>query len=81
MRQCNHSDGVRLYSDAPVVDVDTGCDGQLVRILCRGNLSNVILSMRLLTRDSLPQNVTAKQGGNHAKFVDRDSAELAPTTA
>jgi len=59
MRQCNHSD-VRLFSDAPVVDVDTGCEGQAVRILCRRNLSDVILGMKLLTR-SLPQNTTALQ--------------------
>ena len=60
MRQCNHSD-VRLFSDAPVVDVDTGCEGQTVRILCRRNLSDVILGMKLLTRSSLPQNNTALQ--------------------
>jgi len=46
MRQCNHSD-VRLFSDAPVVDVDTGCEGQTVRILCRRNLSDVILGFEL----------------------------------
>lgn len=60
MRQCNHSD-VRLFSDAPVVDVDTGCEGQSVRILCRRNLADVILGMKLLTRSSLPQNNTALQ--------------------
>lgn len=59
MRQCNHSD-FRLFSDAPVVDVDTGCDGQPVRILCRGNLADVILGMKLLTR-SLPQNAAVIQ--------------------
>lgn len=59
MRQCNHSD-VRLFSDAPVVDTDTGCEGQTVRILCRGNLDDVILGMKLLTR-SLPQNTAVIQ--------------------
>lgn len=65
MRQCNHSDGVRLFSDAPVVDVDTGVEGQQVRILCRRNLSDVILGMKLLTR-SLPQNAATPKVVQHA---------------
>ncbi len=65
MRQCNHSD-VRLFSDAPVVDVDTGCEGQTVRILCRRNLSDVILGMKLLTRSSIPQNAATPKVTQHA---------------
>lgn len=60
MQRSDHG-GVRLFSDAPVVDVDTGCEGQKVRILCRRNLADVILGMKLLTRSSLPQNNTALQ--------------------
>lgn len=80
MQRSDHG-GVRLFSDAPVVDVDTGCEGQTVYILCRRNLSDVILGMKLLTRQSLPQNNATLKVGNHAIIVDRDSAELAPTTA
>lgn len=65
MRQCNHGDGVRLFSDAPVVDIDTGCEGQTVYILCRRSSPEVILGMKLLTRSSLPENSTALQGVNH----------------
>lgn len=60
MQRSDH-DGVRLFSDVPVVDTDTGCEGQTVYILCQGNLADVILGMKLLTR-SLPQNVATLQG-------------------
>lgn len=49
-----------VRNDAPVVDTLV-FSGRVVNIRCRGNLSDVIIGMKLLTRRSLPVNAAALQ--------------------
>ena len=45
-----------LFHGIPVVDEHPGHQGQPVKVLCRGDLRDVIVGMKLLRRASLPQN-------------------------
>ena len=65
--QCREHNGVRLFSDAPVVD-SFQSNGRTILTLCRRNLHDAILDMGLLV-EILPQNDITKQEGNHAKPV------------
>lgn len=58
-----------LFHDIPVIDVRPGIHGQPVKVLCRGNLRDVIVGMKLLRRVSLPQNAITFQGAKHT-FVE-----------
>jgi len=57
-----------LFHGIPVVDEFMDRHGQPVKVLCRGDLRDVILRMGLLRR-SLPQNAIAFQGVMHP-FVE-----------
>ncbi len=57
-----------LFHGIPVIDVRLGCHGQPVKVLCRGDLNDVILRMGLLRR-ILPQNAITLQGVQHP-FVE-----------
>ena len=65
--QCREHNGVRLFSDAPVVD-SFQSNGRTILTLCRRNLDDAIRDMKLLV-EILPQKSIAKQEGNHAKPV------------
>ena len=54
-----------LFHGVPVIDEHPGCHGQPVKVLCRGDLRDVIIGMKLLRRVSLPQNAIALQGVKH----------------
>lgn len=54
-----------LFHGIPVIDEHPGCHGQHLKVLCRGNLRDVIIGMKLLRRVSLPQNAIALQGVKH----------------
>lgn len=50
----------------PVIfEIDNGSSG-VNRVHCAGDYHDVLRGMKLLRRQSLPQNVAAFQGGNHA---------------
>jgi hypothetical protein len=53
-QHCNHN----VFCDAPIIDVFE-FSGRPVNFHCRGNLNDVILGMKLLTR-RLPQSLPAK---------------------
>ena len=57
-----------LFHGIPVVDEHPGHQGQPVKVLCRGDLNDVILRMGLL-RKILPQNDITLQGAKHP-FVE-----------
>lgn len=63
MLQQSH-DGVRLFSDAPVVD-SFSAGGRTILALCRRDYHQAIQDMRLLI-EIVPQKHTAFQGGNNA---------------
>ena len=67
MRHREHN-GVRLFSDAPVVG-SFQSNGRTILTLCRRNLHDAILDMGLLV-EILPQNSITKQEVNHANPVD-----------
>lgn len=66
MRHREHN-GVRLFSDAPVVD-SFQSNGRTILTLCRRNLDDAIRDMKLLV-EILPQNDTVFQEGNYGKPV------------
>ena len=61
-----------LFHGIPVVDEHPGHHGQSVKVLCRGNLRDVIVGMKLLRRVSLPQNAIALQGVKHPFVENRE---------
>jgi hypothetical protein len=51
-----------LFHGIPVVDEFMDRHGQPVKVLCRGDLRDVIIGMKLLRSASLPQKDTTLQG-------------------
>ena len=76
MQQCEH-DGVRLFSDAPVVG-SFELNGRTVLTLCRRNLDDVIRDMKLLVR-IVPRNADRIQP--HIQMPKSTTALQNTTTA
>ena len=59
----------RVRSLPVVFEIDNGSGG-VSRVHCAGDYLEVLRGMKLLRCQSLPQNATALQGGNHAIAED-----------
>lgn len=79
MQHSGEHNGVRLCSDAPVVD-SFELNGRTILTLCRRNLHDAIRDMKLLV-EILPQNSIALQEVNHANPVSVGNAGVATGVA
>lgn len=79
MQRYREHNGVRLFSDAPVVG-SFELNGRTILTMCERNLDDAIRDMKLLV-EILPQNAIALQGGNHANRPTGVAGAVGPGAA